>query len=294
MELSQRQVELIAGLSAGCCTTFVAHPLDLIKIRLQLSHGNASQLSSLLEVIQQIAKDGKSVYQAKRTYTPSIHIINQCYRGLVPNLLGNITAWGLYFRLYSEFKGLVQLNSDTANYFVSLALAGISTSVMTNPIWVLKTRILGTAKSEATAYSSIMDGIRKMLKTEGISSFWRGTLPSVFLVFQGSLQFTFYDHLKVWLGQNDKLGPLEYLYALIVSKMSSMLIMYPMQVIRARLQISHSKITIMEVVKQVWDERRIRGFYRGISANIVRVLPATTVTFVVYETVSDYLGKTEV
>lgn len=30
----------------------------------------------------------------------------------------------------------------------------------------------------------------------------------------------------------------------------------------------------------------MRGFYKGMSANLIRILPATCVTFVVYENVS--------
>lgn len=32
-----------------------------------------------------------------------------------------------------------------------------------------------------------------------------------------------------------------------------------------------------------------KGFYKGLSANLIRVTPATVITFVVYENVSRYL-----
>ncbi|KOC61375.1 Mitochondrial folate transporter/carrier, partial [Habropoda laboriosa] len=32
-----------------------------------------------------------------------------------------------------------------------------------------------------------------------------------------------------------------------------------------------------------------RGFYKGLSANLTRVIPATVITFVVYENMSHYL-----
>lgn len=34
-----------------------------------------------------------------------------------------------------------------------------------------------------------------------------------------------------------------------------------------------------------------RGFYKGLSANLTRVTPATVITFVVYENVSHYLRE---
>ncbi|CAD1477171.1 unnamed protein product, partial [Heterotrigona itama] len=34
-----------------------------------------------------------------------------------------------------------------------------------------------------------------------------------------------------------------------------------------------------------------RGFYKGLSANLTRVTPATVITFVMYENVSHYLRE---
>ncbi|RCK65637.1 Mitochondrial FAD carrier protein FLX1 [Candida viswanathii] len=186
-------VELISGLSAGFCTTLVTHPLDIIKVRLQLSD---SSLSSIVK---------------------NLH--GSYYRGIMPNLIGNISAWGLYFALYSEFKSIMPAHSTAANYFSSSVLAGLSTSVLTNPIWVLKTRILGTTY----AYTSMLDAIKQMLRKEGVTSFWKGTIPSMFQVFQASLQITIYDHFT-------RYDDLSTLYALATSKIISMVVMYPAQV----------------------------------------------------------------
>ena len=34
---------------------------------------------------------------------------------------------------------------------------------------------------------------------------------------------------------------------------------------------------------RTWSNEGIRGFYRGLGTNMVRVLPGTCITFVVYE-----------
>ena len=66
--------------------------------------------------------------------------------------------------------------------------------------------------------------------------------------------------------------------------------MYPTQVVRARLQNSHKKSTISTVVRELYSDRRLTSFYRGLSANIIRVVPATCITFVVYEKVKRALS----
>jgi solute carrier family 25 folate transporter 32 len=45
----------------------------------------------------------------------------------------------------------------------------------------------------------------------------------------------------------------------------------------------------MGVGTKIWREEGLRGFYRGLGTNVLRVLPATWVTFLVYENVRYYL-----
>ena len=300
---SPREIEVISGLLAGFSTTIVTHPLDVIKIRLQLSRDTpktSHPLESVISVINRINQDAKVTYKSNHKPKAFNYLI-QYYRGITPNLIGNISAWGIYFALYAEFKSKVDTSNTTLNYFTSSVLAGLSTSIITNPLWVLKTRILGSSRNESNAYRSVTDGVKQMLAKEGITSFWKGTIPSLFLVVQASLQITIYDHIKVYLlsgnhrsdsiGTTSHLTTWQYLYSSASSKIISMLILYPTQVVRSRLQYSQdSSLDIISVIKELYyKEGGLKGFYKGIDANILRVLPATCVTFVAYENVKRYL-----
>lgn len=315
---SSRQIESIAGLCAGFATTIITHPLDIIKIRLQLSHtitkeGNTKgrPFQSVLDIIRQINQDARS--QAKQFSLQStthslrkfigVNYLIQYYRGLAPNLIGNISAWGCYFALYAEFKSHIHTSNLTINYFTSSSLAGITTSILTNPIWVLKTRIIAKSTNESGAYRSVWDGIRTMIRDESIASFWKGSIPSMFQVFQASLQITIYDHLKNYIFKKKPntegdftavaphLSTAQYLYTSATSKIISTLVMYPTQVIKSRLQNSHqSNTTIVQVIRNLYfKEGGFLAFYKGLSANIIRVVPATCITFVVYEHVKRIL-----
>lgn len=308
--ISDRQVEMLAGLSAGFATTTFTHPLEVIKVRLQLSSGvNTRPFQSLMQVIGKLNSSATASFSNRKTSTlpfknyKAVHLIQQYYRGIGPNLVGNIAGWGLYFMLYAEFKKIIQTPQATINYFASSTLAGLSTSLLTNPIWVLKTRILGTLRGETNSYRSFADGVKTIYRKEGLSTFWKGSIPSMVLVFQASLQFTLYDHMKNHFlstrprfenstGKN--LTTTEFIYASAVSKVFSMTVMYPMQVVKTRLQtynVDNEKRSITLVCKTVWNnEGRLKGFYKGISVNMVRVVPATCITFVVYETVKQRLS----
>lgn len=309
---SRRQVEIISGLAAGFSTTIVMHPLDLIKIRLQLSPEISTQrFKSLIDVISKINSSATADFnQYKREYHSSgiksailsrykfPHTILQYYRGIGPNIGGNIAAWSLYFTLYAEFKRLIDFSNHTANYFTSSTAAGVATGLLTSPIWVLKTRILGTARNDTGAYKSVADGVKRMLQKEGVLGFWKGAIPGLFQVLQASLQFTFYDHFKLYQlskkpSNTDRLSTGEYLGASAASKIVSTIIMYPSQVIKSRLQNSITEYkSIVTVCKEIWhNEGHWRGFYKGVGTNMLRVVPATCITFVSYETVKDVISR---
>ncbi len=73
-----------------------------------------------------------------------------------------------------------------------------------------------------------------------------------------------------------------------ISKIVATVATYPTQVFRARLQVRpehgwQSYGGFLDVVKRVWKEEGLLGYYKGLGPNLVRVLPSTMVTFGVYE-----------
>ena len=50
--------------------------------------------------------------------------------------------------------------------------------------------------------------------------------------------------------------------------------------------------TIPSTIAHTWAHEGIAGFYRGLATNVVRVLPGTCVTFVVYENIAWLLKRT--
>jgi solute carrier family 25 folate transporter 32 len=76
----------LAGFLAGACSTTLLHPLDLIKVRLQV---NASPSTHLLPALKSISTQFG---------------LKALYRGLTPNLAGSTLSWGIYFGIYDLIK----------------------------------------------------------------------------------------------------------------------------------------------------------------------------------------------
>ncbi|KAJ5476014.1 hypothetical protein N7475_001743, partial [Penicillium sp. IBT 31633x] len=252
------------------------------------------------------------------------------YRGLTPNLIGNSTSWGLYFLCYSSLKDRIQIYRTkkgqiltSSDYFLASGSAGIFisysanlwicigaiTSVLTNPIWVIKTRMLSTGSRAPGAYSSFTSGARQIYHAEGIPGFYRGLVPALFGVSHGALQFMAYEQLKIFRSQSMKssgfldqghtgaeqaLGNVDFFAISSLSKVFAGSVTYPYQVIRSRLQTYEAHLLYRgakDVFSQIWAQEGVAGFYKGLGPNLFRVLPSTWMTFLVYENTKLYLSR---
>ncbi|KAI4200653.1 MAG: hypothetical protein LQ350_003794 [Teloschistes chrysophthalmus] len=82
------------------------------------------------------------------------------------------------------------------------------------------------------------------------------------------------------------LGTVDYLCLSGASKVFAGIVTYPYQVIRARLQMyeaGQNYKNARDAISQTWKREGLGGFYKGLGPNLVRVLPSTWVTFLVYE-----------
>ncbi|CCE63625.1 hypothetical protein TPHA_0F01410 [Tetrapisispora phaffii CBS 4417] len=342
-DLSPLQKEFISGITTGCITTIVVHPLDLIKVRLQLSatgQGIIPNINNIKRnryrlVLENIIKHEKKPFGKLLT-------VKEIYRGLGINILGNTIAWGLYFGLYRQSKDILynvyhknniqdagfyrgkEENSTVENiihdqkmspimYLSAGAISGLITSVVTNPIWVLKTRIMSTSKYAEGSYVSIIHGFKTLLEKEGLKSFWRGTLPAVLGVSQGAIYFMVYDTLKykysslphnrfVQSGKLNskesnskseyKLKNLEIIGITSLSKMLSVSSVYPFQLLKSNLQsfkaVNHN-YTLINLAKNIFKEKGLLGLYTGLSANLLRAIPSTCITFCIYENFRNWI-----
>ena len=96
----------------------------------------------------------------------------------------------------STRRGITINDLSAVEYLAASGTAGIATALCTNPIWVVKTRMLSTDGFTSGSYRGLSDGLRQILRTEGVRGFWSGLTPSLFGVSHGAFQFMFYEELK--------------------------------------------------------------------------------------------------
>lgn len=250
-------------------------------------------------------------HQLRNTKQPTIVAF---YRGLPFNLVASSAAWGAFFGFKNlAFNYLVSTNGNMTttpfiasqridwNSFGAAFFAGVATQVVTNPLFVVKIRIMETDKCGPDAYPNAVTAFKTMWRQEGLKTFWKGTGISTVASVQGALMFSMYDPMtkshrqRGNEGQNGTLSILATLAYSAYGKSISTAITYPYQVVRSRLQARGSEAKfgkgIRGVASQLWKEAGIRGFYKGLFPNICKTLPGTWATFVAYEQLKPYLTK---
>ncbi|EJD00884.1 mitochondrial carrier [Fomitiporia mediterranea MF3/22] len=271
------------------------HPLDLLKVKFQTSTSKPQ------------GGIGKAIYISLRDIYAS-EGIRGLYRGVGANIAGNASSWGLYFLFYNMLKKRMSPTGDPSYKFSSAttllyaAEASAVTAIMTNPIWVVKVRMFTTRIDNPVAYRSLWHGLSSIYRNEGIKGLYKGTSLALVGVSNGAIQFMGYEQLKwlcteqkrrryataerEWTLEAEKLSNTTYTVISGASKLMALAATYPYQVVRSRIQnnaTTHLYPNIPACIARTWREERVTGFYRGLGTNLVRVLPGTCVTFVVYE-----------
>ena len=263
---------LFSGALAGLLSCIIVHPLDVIRTRMQVFKGPGVAYLGTFEAFRTILRTEG---------------VSSLYRGLFPAILGSGLSWGLFMWFYNlaKDKNSFFFSHPTLNHLLSASEAGIFTSLLTNPIWLCKTRLevqRSAAKIGQIPYKGMFDCMRRMLREEGFLSFYRGIVPSILLSSHGAIQFAVYESLKA----NPHISSYLFVNASI-AKIIATCVTFPLTTIRARLHLRPEAGFNYTSVKQTFflilREEGIRGFFKGLTPCLLRVTPHSALMIVLYE-----------
>lgn len=288
-------INLLAGGLGGMISSIVTNPLDLIKTRAQsdLYFGKSKKKKLHRSPIKLL----KSVYTEEGFFS--------LFKGLNMNMIGIVPSKAINFYSYSSTKHFL-INNININenqsivYLISGMVAGITTSTITNPIWVIKTRLqLNNSFKKKTT----IEYVSSMIQNEGIFSLYKGLFISYLGCFESTLQWILYENLKKLIKKNfehnkeknsakfQSSNNVIYLLNSIAagtSKLISTLITYPHEIVRTRLRqppgcngiIYKNMIHCFTLILK---NEGFRSFYNGLSLHLLKTVPNSIVTFGVWE-----------
>lgn len=267
----------LAGVSGGLVSTLLLHPLDTLKIRSAAGKGSCSQTIRILA--RAGAWDG----------------LRGAYQGIRPNCTLSAFSWGLYFLSYESAKQRLSQSPPgapvtTIVHSLAAMEAGIVTMALTNPLQVLRTRMV--LCSQASSMGSFPLAL-VIVQREGFSALFRGFAPNLLGVTHGTLQFSLYEAMKAryrTFNGETSLRTREHICLAAASKMVASLVTYPCQVVRTVLQEERRDPGVptpkaRQVVKDLLTQGGPRSLYRGLAPHLLHVTPNVCIIFAVYESV---------
>jgi len=181
--------------------------------------------------------------------------------------------------------------------FVAGGSAGLCSQTIIYPLEIAKTRLAISPQGE---YQGVFDCLSKIVGRESVFALYRGLVPSLLGVIPyAGVDLSVYTYLTgSWRRENQgKSVPVPILlFCGSVSCVCGQLVSYPFQLVRTKLQ-AQGAPGRPEVYKGTRDCFRkviatesVFGLYRGLVPNIMKAVPAVSITYVVYENMKAFLG----
>lgn len=277
--------QLSAGAAAGVVSRTGTAPLDRMKVFMQV-HSSKSNKISLVGGFKQMIKEGG---------------VTSLWRGNGVNVLKIAPETAIKFMAYEQYKTLLSKDGgkvQTHERFMAGSLAGATAQTAIYPMEVMKTRL---TLRKTGQYSGMFDCAKKILKKEGVKAFYKGYIPNILgIIPYAGIDLAVYESLKnAWLSRYAKdtanPGILVLLACGTISSTCGQLASYPLALVRTRMQAQASlegaeQVSMTKLVKTVVKKEGFFGLYRGILPNFMKVIPAVSISYVVYEYTKSGLG----
>ncbi|EIE75859.1 hypothetical protein G6F46_000756 [Rhizopus delemar] len=286
---------LVAGGTAGFMEACTCHPLDTIKVRMQLSKNAARSATGkqlgFLGVGAKIVRNESfwALYKG----------LGAVVAGIVPKMAIRFSSFELYKTWMADSDGKV---STTAVFFAGLAAGTTEAVMVVSPMDLIKIRLQAQRHSMADPmdipkYRNAPHAAYTIIREEGVRALYKGvTLTALRQATNQAANFTAYQEFKKMAKNYQNLEELPSYQHLILGGVSGAmgpLSNAPIDTIKTRIQKSSATGSGWErfkvVTTEIWQKEGFRAFYKGLTPRVLRVAPGQAVTFMVYEKVKAWL-----
>eukprot|EP01114_Cavostelium_apophysatum_P023606 TRINITY_DN8945_c0_g1_i1.p1 TRINITY_DN8945_c0_g1~~TRINITY_DN8945_c0_g1_i1.p1 ORF type:complete len:304 (-),score=47.14 TRINITY_DN8945_c0_g1_i1:9-920(-) len=281
---------LIAGGVAGAISRTCVSPLERLKILFQIQSPGS-------EKYQGIFRSLKMMYTEEG--------IAGWFKGNGTNVIRMLPYSAVQFAAYEQFKKMMIPKDKTDltpfTRLIAGALAGIASVSATYPLDLIRTRLAAqnNAGTSLAKYQGIAHCTKLIIRDEGWLALYKGISPTIWgIAPYVGLNFMCYESLKAFVRDNINPTPntAELLTCGGVAGAVAQTITYPLDVLRRKMQMQgvskeHPVYrNTFHAIRHTYQTDSIKGFYRGLIPNYLKVVPSIAISFVVYERLKQIMG----
>ncbi|XP_052262090.1 solute carrier family 25 member 16-like isoform X2 [Dreissena polymorpha] len=273
---------------------------------------------SILSSHQQLVFENSGVFKSLHTVYLKEGIPG-LYKGNYFQMIRIMPYGAVMYASYDLFKSyLQQFTHHVHPNFVHLtsgSLAGMTAVVLTYPLDVMRARIAFQLKGHHIYHGGMIDTVRTISQQEGIQALYRGMFTSLLgMAPYGGLSFWAFERSKTLLlarfpqvfgsphkdiQQGLSLSVPAKLMCGAMAGAVAQTVVYPLDVARRKLQLStmlcephkYEGKSLWQILKTVHqDHGWVKGLFRGITVNYWRGIPATAISFTVFESMKQIFG----
>ncbi|XP_019188897.1 PREDICTED: adenine nucleotide transporter BT1, chloroplastic/mitochondrial [Ipomoea nil] len=171
---------------------------------------------------------------------------------------------------------------------VAGACAGVSSTLVTYPLELVKTRLT----IQRGVYEGLLDAFVKILKEGGVRELYRGLTPSLIGVIPyAATNYFAYDTLRksyTKFFKQERIGNIETLLIGSMAGAISSSATFPLEVARKHMQVgavSGRQVykNVIHALATILEQEGIPGLYKGLGPSCMKLVPAAGISFMCYE-----------
>jgi len=284
----------LSGAGGGILSMALTYPLITLSTRAQVESQRAD--SGFLDTVQRIVKrEG----------------VNGLYAGLDSALFGISVTNFVYYYWYEWTRagfekaaitaGRASKKLTTVESMIAGAIAGSATVMLTNPIWVVNTRMTTRKRNQESDESLIpvakgpkapttIGTLLALIRDEGPQALFSGVVPALVLVINPILQYTIFEQLKNMIEKKRRVTPTMAFLLGALGKLFATSITYPYITVKSRMHVAGrdgGKDNMVNAMKRIVREEGTVGLYKGIGPKVTQSVLTAAFLFafkdVIYE-----------
>lgn len=171
------------------------------------------------------------------------------------------------------------------------AIAGSATVLLTNPIWVVNTRMTTRKRNKETGEGFLpgakapttIGTLLALIKEEGPQALFSGVVPALVLVINPILQYTIFEQLKNAIEKKKRITPTMAFLLGALGKLFATSITYPYITVKSRMHVAGrdgGKESMVQGMRRILKEEGYAGFYKGkpfLNLELLRGLSLTLI-----------------